>query len=156
MNDDMLNDPQLQALESRLAAMALQASPLEQQRLMYACAFAAGRRAAGKTTRCWQAAAAVLALSLAVSLPFARESPLLAKRPAPPPATERTPPRPMLEELEFSPLARRPMAGVALDAWQARTSNPDSLSRDLAQFEQADAREQALALGVMTREFLNH
>ncbi len=156
MNDYPLDDPRLRSLEAQLAQMSPQASPAEQQQLLYQCAFATGRQAARKTTRCWQAASAVLALSLAVSLPFARESPLLAKRPAPPPATERTPPRPMLEELEFSPLARRPMAGVALDAWQARTSNPDSLARDLAQFEQADAREQALALGVMTREFLNH
>jgi hypothetical protein len=154
-NDDMLNDPQLQALESRLAALTPQPSLQEQQRLLYECAFAAGRKAATRATRRWQAAAAVLAILLGVGLPMARESSPLAKRAAPPPAPEVKSARPTPEERHFPQFPQRRVAAVALDAWQTRPSTADSLARELAQFERADARERSLTLGVMTREILN-
>lgn len=154
-NNPLLNDPQLQALESRLAVLAPQAPLEEQQRLLYECAFAAGRKAATRATRRWQAAAAVLALLLAVSLPMARKPSPLANRAAPPPASRGERSQPTPDEPDFPQFSQRRLAAVALDAWQTHPSTADSLARELAQFERADARERALALGVMTREILN-
>jgi hypothetical protein len=74
MNEQPLNDPKLVALEARLAALVPSVSPIEQQRLLYECGFAAGRRAAGKSVRLWQAAAAALVVvALGLCVPLAQD-----------------------------------------------------------------------------------
>ena len=49
MNEPSLNDPHLQSLEARLAAMPPQESAARQQELLYRCAFAAGQSSARTT-----------------------------------------------------------------------------------------------------------
>jgi hypothetical protein len=66
MNDNFLNDPVLQSLEARLAALPPRLSTPEREQLLYHAAFAAGQTAATRTTahnaRPWIGATAVLAL----------------------------------------------------------------------------------------------
>ena len=67
MNDHLLNDPLLNSLEARQAASVPQLSMVEQHRLLYECAFAAGLRSSVKMVRYWQIASAALVL-MVVSL----------------------------------------------------------------------------------------
>lgn len=154
MNDYPLDDPRLRSLEAQLAQMAPQASPAEQQQLLYHCAFAAGRQAAGKTIRRWQAAAAALAVLLCLSVPLAREHATLARRSAEPPAPAAITPRQVPADRETWPIVERQPAAVALDAWQTRPSIDASFASELAQFERSDLQLRSLSLGTLTREIL--
>src|SRR5262245_25556916 len=81
MNEHSLTDPKLQSLEARLAAMSPRAASAEQQRLLYECGFAAGRKISTRTLRIWQsAAAALLLLSLGLSIPLAQSGAMLATK----------------------------------------------------------------------------
>jgi len=153
MNDHPLDDPRLRSLEAQLAQMPPQASPAEQQQMLYQCAFAAGRQAARKTTRRWQAATAVLAVLFGLSIPLGRDNSLLARRAAEPPAPKNVAPRQIPAEEETPLVVQRQGAAVALDAWQSRPST-DALANELAQFEHSDARARSLSLGMLTREIL--
>jgi hypothetical protein len=81
MNDHSLNDPQLQSLEVRVAAAAPQFSPIEQQQLLYQCAFAAGQLAGRKSLRRWRvASAALVVLLLGLGVPVAHDHWKLAEQ----------------------------------------------------------------------------
>jgi hypothetical protein len=66
MLDNPLNDPTLQSLEARLAAIPLRLPTNERQQLLYQCAFAAGQSAGQRTAtniaRRWMAVTTVMAL----------------------------------------------------------------------------------------------
>lgn len=168
-----LNDPRLQALEARLAAMPPQLSMAQQQQLLYQCAFAAGRTSARHTVRRWQAAAAglmVVLVGLSVPLldkesvsdkesPVGKES-LAGKEPR---ATGRRAAElaradiavePASGTLEFSPLGHRPSSEISLDAWQVQSQVSASFDRELAQFARSDPRLRSLAVGPLTRRIL--
>jgi hypothetical protein len=151
MNEYPLNDPELQSFEARLAARVPRVSPVEQQRLLYECAFAAGQRTAGRSVRRWQSAAAVLGLLLlSVAVPFARNQLLIAKHPSEPisPA-EMAPPR--LSPDSQPPAVVRPPVTVELDAWQIPASAEGALTEQLAQLKQTDPHMRSLAVGVFAR-----
>jgi hypothetical protein len=153
MNDHPLDNPRLRSLEAQLAQLAPQASPAEQQQLLYQCAFAAGRQAARKTIRRWQAATAVVAVLFGLSMPLGRDNSLLARRAAEPPAPKGLAPRQIPAEQEAPLIVQRQPAAVALDAWQSRPST-DTFANELAQFEYSDVRARSLSLGRLTREIL--
>ena len=154
MNRDPLDDPQLQALEAQLASMA-PAAPAERQRqLLYECAYAAGRNAAGKTLRRWQAAATTFAvLAIGLGVPLARDGALLAERQPAPRAPIEQPPTFVPEELPFPQFARRETAAIELDAWQTPPS-PAAFDEELARLKRTDAHTRSLALGALTRTLL--
>jgi hypothetical protein len=156
MNEPSLNDPQLQSLEARLAAMTPQESSARQQALLYQCAFAAGRSSAQKTTRRWQAAATTFALlAIAMSVPLARTQLLIAGPRAQPIVLEQPvqPQPPALVQQESIPEVRQ-AAHVDVDAWQTPLSASASLDKDLARFEQTDGDLRWLTVGALTRSVL--
>src|SRR5687768_6181781 len=138
MNDPSLNDPQLQSLEARLAAMAPQESPARQQELLYRCAFAAGQVSTRASLRRWQAAVGALALLfVAASIPLARNQSLVVKQEpnsVSPRQTDLSQP-PMLAQQEAPPTVREPVH-LETNAWQLASSPTASLANDLAQFQQ--------------------
>ena len=155
-----LNDPRLQALEARLAAMPPQLSTAQQQQLLYQCAFAAGRQSARHTVRHWQAAVAGLMVVLVgLSLPLLEETQLGKE----PPAAElgaaglaraEVAAEPAADTLDLSPLGHRPPAEISLDAWQVRTEASASFDHELAQFANSDPQLRSLAVGSLTRRIL--
>lgn len=156
-----LNDPRLQALEARLAAMQPQLSTAQQQQLLYQCAFAAGRQSARHTVRRWQAAVAGLMVVLVgLSLPLLGKETLLGKEP---PAAElgaaglaraEVAAEPAADALELSPLGHRPSPEHSLDAWQVQTEASASFDHELAQFANIDPQLRSLAVGSLTRRIL--
>lgn len=161
MNDGSLSDPLLQALEARLAAATPMASTAEQQRLLYRCAFAAGRRAAARKLRRWQATAAALSIVVAcMSLPLVRVYPVLVQRAAVPPASRFAAPSspiaaPAPVPPEDVPVLRHP-AAVAQDAWRVPRSDDEAFAAALAQFQQTEPRLRAIASGALDREILGN
>lgn len=164
MNEHHLHDPQLQSLEARLAAMPLQLSAGDQQRLLYQCALEAGRNTASRSLRRWQAAAAVLVVLLAgMSIPLARDEWLLAAQRAKPSVP--TQPLPAPAEAEPAPsgtlvqedVPRRapPLVVVELDAWQLHPSSTNSFAEEIAELEKSDPHLRSLTVGMLTREVLN-
>jgi hypothetical protein len=154
MNDGSPSDPLLQSLAARLAAATPMASTAEQQRLLYRCAFAAGRRAAARKLRRWQATVAALAIVVAcMSLPLVRVYPVLVQRAAMPPASSIAVLAPVLPD--DTPVIRHP-AGVALDAWRIPPSDDESFAAALARFEQTEPRLRAFALGTLDQEMLEN
>ena len=159
MNDPSLNDPRLQSLEARLAAMAPQESPARQQALLYECAFAAGKCSAQRATRRWQALTATFALLvIAVSIPLARAQFLIAGRVAQPVAPEQPeqpvqPQPPVLVQQDAIPAVRQAVH-VDLDAWQTPLSASASFDKDLANFQQPDGDLRSLTVGALTRSVL--
>lgn len=155
-----LNDPRLQALEARLAAMPPQLSTAQQQQLLYQCAFAAGRQSARHTVRRWQAAVAGLTVVLmGLSLPLLEETQLGNE----PPAAElgaaglarvEIAAEPAADTLELSPLGHRPSPEISLDAWQVQTEASASFDHELAQFANIDPQLRSLAVGSLTRRIL--
>lgn len=144
MNDGSLSDPLLQALEARLAAATPTASIAEQQRLLYRCAFVAGRRSAARKLRRWQATVAALSIVVAcMSLPLARVYPVLVQRATAPPAPSIAAPAPVPQE--DAPVLRHP-AAVTQDAWRIPPSDDEAFAAALAQFQQTEPRLLASAL----------
>jgi hypothetical protein len=156
MNDPSLNDPQLQSLEARLAAMAPQESSARQQELLYRCAFAAGQVSTRASMRRWRAAVAALALLLvAASIPLARNQSLVVKQepvPVAPRQMDESQP-PILAQREAPPTVREPVQ-LETDAWQLASSPTASLAEDLAQFQQIDPDLRSLAAGPLARAVL--
>ena len=156
MNDHSFNDPQLQSLEARLAAAAPQSSPVEQQQLLYQCAFAAGQLAGRKSLRRWRvASAALVVLLLGLSVPVAHNhwKPFLVEQKRDPSTPTEVKPQPMLAQSEISFSARQ-SAAVDLDAWQVPHSDRGSLSDELAQFRNTDPHLRSLAVRTFTRAML--
>ncbi len=154
MNDHSLNDPQLQSLEARLAAAAPQSSPVEQQQLLYRCAFAAGELAGRKSLRRWRVASATLVvLLLGLSVPVAHDHWRLAAQKREPSTSTELKPQPMLAQSEILFSARQ-SAAFDLDAWQMPRSDRVSLSDELAQFRNTDPHLRSLAVGTFTRAML--
>lgn len=156
-----LNDPRLQALEARLAAMPPQLSTVQQQQLLYECAFAAGRQSARHTVRRWQASfAGMMVLLVGLSLPLIRKDLLVDNEPraADPAAADlarvEIAAQPAASTLEFSPLGHWPSSEVSLDAWQVQTQASASFDRELAQFAKSDPQLRSLAVGALTRRIL--
>src|SRR5688572_8156186 len=111
MNDHTLSDPQLQSFEARLAAATPQSSPVEQQQLLYQCAFAAGQRAGRKSLRRWRVASAALVVLLFVlSVPVAHDHWKLAEQNRGPSTPTEVRSQPMLAESEISFSARQSAA----------------------------------------------
>ena len=152
MNDHSLNDPQLQSLEARLAAMAPRASAAEQQQLLYQCAFAAGRSASGKLIRRWQVAVGTLAaLLLAVSVSLVQDRFLPARQVVEVPVSPREAAQQSLpnhpEPLQSLPTPK----SVELDAWQVPESMRFGSGPVLAQSQPSDPHQRSLTVGAMTR-----
>src|SRR5687767_2606406 len=122
MNEHNLSDPKLLSLEARLAAMSPRATTAEQQKLLYECGFAAGRRSSARTLRIWQlAAAALVVVSLGLSIPLAQSRSMLAKQPDKPFVPTETSPSPMIAQRDVPPSSRQTKP-VELDAWQVKSS----------------------------------
>lgn len=154
MNEHSLNDAQLQSFEARLAAAVPQLSPIQQQQLLYQCAFAAGQGVAGRSLRRWQVVvAALVVLLLGMSVPFAHDRLLLAKQKVEPIVVPDETTQRMVTPSEIPIIARQP-ATVELDAWQTQQSSSVSLANDLDRFERTDPHLRSLAVGTLTRVFL--
>jgi hypothetical protein len=155
MNEPSLNDPLLQALEARLAALPPQESSARQQELLYRCAFAAGKSSARRAKQRWQAIAAALALMIvAVSIPLVRAPFQVARHELEPivPQQPVQPERPLLVQ-QGPPTERQPVQ-LDLDAWQVESSASASLDAELDHFQQSDPGLRALAVGTLTRAAL--
>ena len=154
MNDRPFDDPQLQSLETRLAAAVPRISSIQQQQLLYQSAFAAGQTASRKSLRRWQAsAAALVVLLLGLSVPAARDRWHVAEKKAEPfMPTEVTPQRKFAEMA--IPTTARQSTTIELDAWQMQQPEGVSLADELAQIQQSDSHLRSLAVGTLTREVL--
>jgi hypothetical protein len=161
LNDGQFNDPRLQSFEARLAAMVPQTSPVQQQQLLYECAFAAGQRRAFRSLRRWQAVAAALGiLLLGLSVPFAHDHlplarprlPLAGDRPKPILPAEGTSPR-LSAPSEPAVVVRKPVT-VELDAWQMETPGGALLAEQLAQLQGPDPHLRSLSVGALTHAIL--
>jgi hypothetical protein len=159
MNEHTLHDPQLQSLEARLAAMPLPVSAGEQQRLLYQCAFAAGKGVSTRSLRRWQAAAAVLViLTLGMSVPLARDEWLLATHRAKPPVPAQESPAPK-ESTPSAALAKDdvpPSKTLELDAWQLPAVKEQSYAEEMARLEKSEPHLRSLTVGTLTRTVLNN
>jgi hypothetical protein len=154
MNEHSLQDPQLRSLEARLAAAAPQSSHIEQQQLLYQCAFAAGQQVGRKSLQSWRVAAATLVvLCCGLSVPLAHDRWKLEEPARELPTATKAPSQPMLAYSEV-PFSARPSAAVDLDAWQMPHSERMSLSDELAQFRRTDPHLRSLAMGTFTRAML--
>jgi hypothetical protein len=150
MNDQSLNDPLLQSLEARLAAIVPQVSQVEQQQLLYQCAFAAGRQSGIRAVRCWQAASAVLVcLVFGLSALYFDHRQHLARRDVAP----RRPPWESVLAAESPEVAQRqtmPLT-IELDAWQIRASEELLTERTVAL---SDPHLRSMTMGAMTHQLL--
>jgi hypothetical protein len=150
------DDVHLQALEARLASMVPRLESIEQQQLLYRCAFAAGQRAARGHVRRWQTAAIAMAsvLGLVLILPFARNAGGAAgiadRDPAPPPREFASPERDATNE---SPREAWSTAVLELDAWQVERSEEASLAEELDRFREDDPDLQASSVAHLMRAF---
>jgi len=155
MNDHPLNDPALRSFEQQLAGLAPQLPPVDQQELLYRCAFAAGQKATVRKVRRWQAAtAALVVMLLGLSVPLIRDRMPVARHEAQPirPNVVSVPVTPQLEIL-----ARvGGIAGVELDAWQLEPSPSAAFAQELARFKETDPALRSLAVGPMTATALRH
>ena len=145
-----LDDPALQALEARLAGVMPQVSATERNELLYQCAFAAGRQAANRTVRTWQATAAVLVvLLLGMSVSLAQNGLMLARQeqPVPQPSPGSAPAPSTIVERDVE-IVRSPIVGVPTDAWQVEKSSGE------LEVAQADSTLSPLAVASLTRNVL--
>lgn len=150
-----LNDPQLQAIEAHIAATPPQVSTAQQQRLLYRCAFAAGRSSTRRALRRWQAAAGALAVVLAgMTVALFGRPPSSANIGAANVANDPLPTEPRRSDPELSPPERRPAREISLDAWQVPRRADTSFDSELAQFVKNDPQVRSLAVGSLTRRIL--
>lgn len=154
MNDPPHDDPRLARFASRLAAMPPRVSPVRQQQMLYACAFAAGKSKADRLLWRWQAVAALLGLlMLGVSVPLARDHLPIARHAPKPMAPVAEPSRQPPDRLPPVEVATK-LATVDLDAWQTRTPDDESLAAQVAQLKRIDPQHRSLSVGRMTRAAL--
>jgi hypothetical protein len=153
MNDPLISDPQLQHMEARLAAATPHLSHLEQQQLLYHCAFAAGRQACARKLRRWQTiTAALLVFSVGMSVPMVRgRSMPVAQNPE-----SSTPNSTMPRQTPGQPEARFPerqLARVELDAWQLASPVSGRMEGQRIPAELSDPHIRSLTVGSLTRGF---
>ena len=153
MNDRSL-DPELRSLEARLEAITPRVSAEEQQRLLYDCAFAAGKKRAGAALNRWLAVAGLLAIVWIVSsAPWtAGDSNRAERKHAPRVASEEPSFEFALLEEAFAP--RKDTKGD-LDAWRVPASPTASLAAQLDEFNRTDSHLRSLSVGTMTRSALS-
>jgi len=154
-----IDDPALQALEARIAAITPTVSGSQRQELLYHCAFAAGHGAATKAVRRWQGATVALAILMVVmSAPWMRDMPAVAQRQ---PRQEQPNPTPAPSADAQSPVAEmpggraRPPVKIETDAWQVTPGSGDTLSNTLAQLQQSDPTLQPFDVVSLTRSALH-
>jgi hypothetical protein len=153
MNDDPLDKLQLQALEARLADAMPAISPALQQQLLYACAFSAGRRAARKRLRLWQAATASLVLLLlATAAPLVRNRNLATEGERQHAVQAVQSREPLADQPRVLPFGRRSIT-VTLGSWDT-PSSAESFDEELARFRRMEPQMRALALGPLTQKLL--
>ena len=154
MNDPSISDPQLQHMEARLAAATPHLSNLEQQQLLYQCAFAAGRQACARKLRRWQTiTAALLVFSVGMSVPMVRGRWMPVAQNAESTMPNSTMPRqaPGQPEIPFPELQ---LAKVELDAWQLTSPVSGRIEGQRIPAELIDPHIRSLTLGSLTRRLL--
>jgi hypothetical protein len=158
MTDPSPSDPELRDLEAKLVELAPFAAPAmsasQQRRLLYECAFAAGRKRSSAALWRWRIVAGVLVLAAAALARPTRHSPVV-EREASPIATSES------NEAAWSSmsdatildgaLTDREEVSARLDAWRVEPAPTTSLTDRLAELERADPHERSLAVGAMTR-----
>ncbi len=165
MNDDLSPDPQLSSLEAHLAAHSPFTSASEKERILYACAFAAGQKTASRTLRYWKMAAGALSFLVvgsviphlrAVQIPAHQpsESSRPSEAPSSQPPTSQPPSRPPQSPPvdSYSPVQRE--IAINLDAWQVRDHGGESLTTQLGEFAQLDPHSRSLSVCSLTRTAL--
>ena len=154
MNRDAFNDSELKGFEARLATLAPQLSHVEQQQLLYECAFAAGQHKARRAVRRWQTATVSMGLLLlGAVVPIAQDQ----WRIEPPPGALVVVQQGLSPKLpEASDSAVMPIRPVTadLDAWQLPNLPGVLLNQQMAQLEQSDLHTQSLAVGRLTQTLL--
>lgn len=158
MTDEKPLAPQLQALEARLAALPPKIESSEKEEILYACAFAAGKKAAVPSLRLWQTSTAVLSVCfigamIAIGIAQSPNAERVARTIAEPqPVTPRLPPA------DDPPPVVPSTTIPKLDAWQVPVSEVDLLKRQLAQLDLASRSQtvSALAHSVLKSESKTH
>lgn len=150
MNEQFLPDPELQAFESRLAALSPKASDTACRDLLYQCAFAVGQRSAHRRTRTWQGTTVVLVLLLmGTNLPLANQR--LAENgeiPAPSVPVDATDQAGSAARPELVLTPHR-MREIPLDAWQPSTAASDQLATEFVNLQAHDSSLQAFTMGAL-------
>ena len=137
MTDQPFDDPQLVFIESQLAAVSLKVAPETEQRYLYECGVAAGKRASRPALRRWKVAAATLAVAIiAIAVPHGSHQPSLAS------------PANALQ-------ARTPVA-VDLDAWQLPAAERAAAVDDVAQLTQNDPNLRSRTVAALLQRVLEH
>jgi hypothetical protein len=148
MSESRFDDHELDLLAARLAPLAPRLPAHESQELLFRCGFAAGRTAAARQARRWQALSAALAvLLLGLSIPLVQQRFPLAWR-APAAIPEQAPaPR------DFAQTAMA-VAAIKLDAWQQPAQATAALEQDLARFGQTEESLRLLSAGMLSQSLL--
>jgi hypothetical protein len=144
MNDNPSNDPVLQSLEAKLAAIPPRVSERERQQMLYACAFAAGKKSAAAGVRRWQAACVTLAATLlGLSLMLTHSRPgTIANHPAAPAPSSLQPP-------EANESLKLRFVSLRLDAWRRADDSSEQFAAELARFRQTEPGLRSLAVGAL-------
>jgi hypothetical protein len=158
--DAAWQSPQQQGWEARLAAAVPRTSSAEQQAILYAAAFTAGRSAARRQTRRWQGAAALLATAaLAAWIPWPksnhrpageRQSPSVAQTQPTARVPEVAPAEAEFVHPESGP-GEAPPRKLVLDAWQTPQAATESLARELAQYRSLAPEQRELSVSALGR-----
>ena len=151
MNPNDAPDPQIELFELQLTALAPRLSLAEQQRMLYECAFSAGRRQSHDALLRSRVATTVLGLLVfGMSFPMAYDR-LAAQsvKSKPMLAVEDTPPA-SLAPVE-SPVTVRKSISVRLDAWQIPASIEDPWDRKTVQLPTRDPSASELTVGQWQR-----
>jgi hypothetical protein len=150
MNDNPMNDPALQSLAARLAAVPPRLHEREREQLLFQCGMAAGRNTAARRVRHWQAASGVLAVLLAgLSLMLSHgQPPAIARKPA----VSSTSTQPSESEQDDDLFQWR-VAQLDLSAWQRHNSSSADFAQELTRFKQMDPSLRAFAVGTLSHTF---
>jgi len=157
-NEHSFDDPQLQSIEARAAAVTPRLSQAEQQQLLYRCAYEAGQHRVAKQVRRWQGTTvAILVVAVGLSIPLVRgreahdPSPQYVESIAPDTIVPRH-----QSDLPRFPDSRSPISPrVELDAWQLRPPVDGLASESRTPARPIDPHIRSLTVGALTRTIFN-
>lgn len=149
MNPFSLNDPDLAALEAELLGQSPRLDPGAQQAILYKSAFQAGKAAASKTTRIWQAFTAGLGLMLVVTLfPWNRANltPQGIPTSLPPAAIPSQLAATPQEELPLGTHGSQGQTEIAWETWKSAENKSERFDQELKKFTLLEPHEKAISL----------
>lgn len=149
MNPFSLNDPDLAALETELLGQSPRLDPGAQQAILYQSAFQAGKAAASKTNRIWQACTAGLGLMLVATLfPWNRADLTPQGIPTQLPPTQIPSQMAVIppEDLPLGTHGGQGVSAIAWETWKPEDNKSERFDQELKKFALLEPQEKAHSL----------